>query len=1075
MERQANGNGTNGRDGPRIIPLEIGTLNDIDEQESLIFETSDDTGDSLFHGRDASGMRKRAGDGIFHADGSGDGSGSSVLSRGTALFQGLVRADLIGHAVYHLRNALLLTVLAFFVLVLLEWEDGLVVNEQMEKVEPPHDFSFGGKHNVAQSNNDNYFNIDDNYDDDYDYNYGDDYGNGNGYSAPKRQKTIEEEMQDLEEEILNDAFDKTGSWDLDIENEKNEEGHYLHDSEISPFASGLYQAEQNILDERQREFMAKMDTTINEYGLWNNPSFDGMSHLSEAFYDTFTFRDVPVEDFPPTSWQKDTVYLEGYLDQAAALVEAATEGIMREYNHMNPGDEEKALFNVIIGEKTFVNGTAMDKGRQGSFKESPGVAYLPQASWDGLVKKLLHAMITTDIFYVAVVGTEEAYAGNNFGRTQVMHFNYVMEPIFHKLGMTLISRNMGTSISPLVSALGGADILGETDILWHVQKHESEEELGEFDLLQKQVIMSGERIPIIFSPKWDDLMAASKGEAWVGNLQPGTDVCQLTTADVLPTAPACHGVNCDADAWEKGSCHVYDSVCWTPRSDFTPMMPQDNDVGLQNKQYPGHRRHQLEGRKMSLVVLHALAAALDLWQEKLKDDKNPLPLADEFWHVGDTYMRIRKTVMGTDRTPGEVAEVPACEMFLQALDPRICHIPMRAFTEWTPRVIPRTFGLLTIVNNMVDGVSEADGVDAYYGPDILPPSWKLPEDEFDVHMVTIAANVSSGYDDDIFEDLEFTDDDFHHDGYFIRKLQKAKRATRTVRSRQLRGQQIRAKAAPQLRNLGMEMSQATPAPQPMNKGMNQATPAPQPMNMGMNQATPAPKQINQMNQATPAQKQVNQLNQEPPASQQMNQATPAPQQMNQENAAPQQMNQMNQADPAPQQINQVTEPESFTGKKLQISEGSGWSIQDVPIGFCDGSAQSRCNRRSDNSCFLSNSNHYRGHLFGTPVNGWLTMDIRHAPHRIILARIEISPPWRNVPQDFMFDYAVNNAVVSLTLREFRSFGQTLVSGLTVYPLLLDENADPDPDADETPFTIAMRIRSASTPEVTLRLSHIYYA
>ena len=165
-------------------------------------------------------------------------------------------------------------------------------------------------------------------------------------------------------------------------------------------------------------------------------------------------------------------------------------------------------------------------------------------------------------------------------------------------------------------------------------------------------------------------------------------------------------------------------------------------------------------------------------------------------------------------------------------------------------------------------------------------------------------------------------------------------------------------------------------------------------------------------------------------------------------------------------------PESFSDKNLTIIEGSGWSVSQVPSGFCDGSAQSRCNRRSDNTCLLSNSNHYRGHLVGTPENGWLTMSLRDVPHGIILARIEFDRKW---PGDLMFDYAINGKVTSLNKAQLWSFGKTLVQDLTVYPLLLDKDADPEDEYYENPCDIAIRIRSASTPTFKMRISHIYYA
>ena len=978
--------------GPSILPLEI----DEDEEESLIYETSHDTmsngesgKDGLFNGRDASSIRHRKKG--WSIGGSSDAAhrvGVSAFERGNAMIRGMLRGEVMEYAVYHMRNALMLGVLALFVLIILKWEGGILKNETMEDVEParplPHSFDLGGKNNLAQSINGDY---------------------NTPSKKPYHEKTEEEEMAELEDEILEDMRDKTGAWDLAYENEKNEQGHYLHDPETSPYASHLYKASQQELDARQAEFMKRMNATINDYGIWQGPSVEGVVGLDYEFFDRFDFRDADPSDFPDFVWQKSSEYIESFLQEAQALVEATKEGIMREYNHINPGDREKAYFDVIIGEKEFKEGMAWDppKKKNENSTRTEGIAYMPQKSWDGLIKKLLHAMITEDHFYVVVAGTEETYGANNFARTQAMQFNYIMEPVFHKLGMKLISRNMGTLISPVVSALGGADILGETDVLWHVAKHHDEEVHGEFDLLQKQVIMSGERMPVILSPKWDELIVASKGQAWVGNLQPGAAMCELTTLDDLPVASACHGVNCDAASWESGTCHVYDSVCWEERSDYIPKTQQNKDVGSQNKQFPGFRRHQLEARKMSMLILHALSEAMDLWQEKVGSDRYTLPLAPEYWHVKKEYMAIRESVMSTDRTPGEAAEIPACEMFLNDVDPRICHIPMRAYTEWTPRVVPRMQGLLTIINNLVAGEDEAAQDDAYEGPDILPLQWKLNRTEFDVHTIAIAANVSSTYDDDAFAGYEYFEDDdwIYNDGFFFRGRRELVRSDPTVR---------------------FELSEA--------------------------------KRMRKVQARGARAQDKNQLYRKQRLLQQMKE-TPAP-----EKATP--------LTPAP-----TSPPVSMT-----VVEGSGWMLENMPIGFCDGSAQSRCNRRETSPCLLANTNHYRGTLVGTHDNGWLTMTLRDVSYKIILARMWFEKPGEGSkwPGDFMFDYAINDKVKSLNKKDLDSFGKTLVNGLTVYPLLLDKTADPSQAEDEPyEYSVAIRVRCPSQRDIKVHFSHIYYA
>ncbi|CAB9523228.1 expressed unknown protein [Seminavis robusta] len=979
MERQhMNGeNGTSNGVTPKILALEIEADDEDEERQSLIHESQGINTESkekeVFMGRNAHGMRRRG----WGGDNGSEEDGLSNAITGNSVIQGLLRGDLMSHAVYHLRNALLLGLLAFFVLMVLEWEGGILRSEKMEKEEPaeysPHTMSFGGKNNLAHNLN------------------------PNKKKKPKPPAlTPEEQEENIENEILGEAVDiaMRATWDLSWENKRNEQAHYLHDPNLSPFASELYMAEQDVLDARQRNFTFKMIKVVEEFGVWNNPNFEEAHNLKDSFFDEFNYRDVPLSDFPDEAWQKDRNYMVSFIDQAMALVEAVKEGIMQEYNHPNPDDEEKHSFAPIIGDHEFIEGEARDKNTKTKLK---GVAFLPQQSWDGLVRKLLHAMITTDHFYVVVVGKDNTYRANNFAQTQIMQFNYIMEPVFNKLGMTLISRHMGMAASPIVGALGGADIYGETDVLWHVQGHTEEEKPGEFDLLQKQTVMSGERVPVIFSPSWEELVQGSKGKAWVGNIQPGYEICEKTTMEVLPTAPACHGVHCDTQAWESGKCHVYDSVCWELRNDFTPP-DQHEDVGDKDQKFAGFRQHQLEGRKMTLLFLHALSAALSTWQDQLKQDRTPLPLDAKLWHVGDTYEDIRKTVMSLDRTPGEVATVPLCEQLLKDLDPRICHIPMHARTEWTPRVIPKTHRLLGIVNNLIDGPDDGD---IYDGPDLVPLAWQVPTSIIDVHMIAIASNGTEQEDDD---GLFYDDDGFYGgDDFLNRKLApNGEKNSRSSAGKKEKREERRLKKHP-------NNPKPAPPPPPPEKV---ATPAPEPATNPPTEPPTAPPTA-------------------PPPS----------------------------IDP-------------LTGKTMIVTEGSGWTVQNVPSGFCDGSAQSRCNRHANNLCLLANHNFYPGTIVGTPRNNWLTMRVSDVKHGIILARLEFGA---DLPSDFMFDFAIGDQLTSVPLADLNSFSREIVSDLRIYPLLLDKDRTMDGSVDGVDYEVAIRIRSAINPNCTVGVSHIYFA
>ena len=68
-----------------------------------------------------------------------------------------------------------------------------------------------------------------------------------------------------------------------------------------------------------------------------------------------------------------------------------------------------------------------------------------------------------------------------------------------------------------------------------------------------------------------------------------------------------------------------------------------------------------------------------------------------------------------DREPGEAVALSAsCELLLKHLDPRICHLPMHAYTEWTPRVTPDTKSLVSTISNAIAGAEVLEEEDDEY-------------------------------------------------------------------------------------------------------------------------------------------------------------------------------------------------------------------------------------------------------------------------------------------------------------------------------------------------------------------------
>jgi hypothetical protein len=835
------------------------------------------------------------------------------------------------------RNMLALSALACLVVVFLRIMDWAVIyvdsNLPAKSNRPPHQGSFGGQHQPLSSN---------------------------------------WKDEDLPLSNVGQAVPS-----ISVENLDKQIGNYLHDPHQSPFASFLYyHPKDSDIDDEQQAYLDKMEATKKQWGAWEAPTDVFYEKYSiqrpEPPFDTYPYRDVPLKKFPEHSWQLDETYVASFLQQSKGLLHRVKEGIYTEYGQptirkdgkkisKNEMDKRDELFGVITEDFFIKKGTAVEIKNLHIAKK--GVAYMSETTWDGLVQKLLHAMMTNDVFYVVLVGQGSTYKANNLFQSQIMQFNYLMEPVFDLLGMTLVTRNMGMDASTTISALGGADVYGEADVLWYYRSNGEKEKIGQHDLLQKQAILAGERVPVILTPTPAGLEADTNGTALLGNIQPGAEVCSWTqhfldgTLKHPKSVPACQYARCDDTLLAEGYCSVHDSVCWVDRKDWNPAASQNSDVGAQDESYPGVNNHQWEGRKLSLVILHALETAIEQWQDAILEDG--FPLQEKYWHVRPMYEEIRKNV----RSLGIDSQTTACEVFLSKLDPMICHLAMHSHSEWTPQVRPQHFQL----RNIATGLQVMhQGVEPYRGVDLLPWQWKIPYSHIDVHMIAIATKTPpqqhgvNGNFDDYDDDHSWLCDEDD--------------ATELIGC----DDEPRRYLYPEERIIQTSTGPA--------------------------------------------------------------------------------------------------------GSKASRSS-AGWSIDNAPIGFCDGSAQSRCNRQDHNNmCLLSGHNFYRGSLKGNRESGWLTLNLAKIREGIILARLEVSTEKTSKAakddpeQNFEFDYSINGEKTTLTKEEFESFGVTLATDLTVYPLMMRKDMPSQSDSDEfKTVEVKIRIRAATGGIPVLRLSHIYYA
>jgi hypothetical protein len=356
--------------------------------------------------------------------------------------------------------------------------------------------------------------------------------------------------------------------------------------------------------------------------------------------------------------------------------------------------------------------------------------------------------MTEDDFYVVAAGpASSTYEGVNFQLTQMMQFNDIMEPVLHQLGVRLISRNMGMDASTTVSALGGADIYGEADVFWYRPGVDNLESDAQLDFLHKQAILSGERMPVLLTPYPVQLLADTLNLAWVGNIQPGPMACEATDVTghnelVLPKMRACDYVACTHKAVKKGKCKGDKKLsCWVDRQTVPPINKDDlnqKNSMARSLQDLNHRQHQLEGRKLTLLLLEALTDALKRMAVSVQTDM--VPLATRNWHVGEIYGELRERVRRVKKKRTSDGDKPACEALLADLDSEICHMEMHAHTEWTPRVVSDKNLTSIVIGDIAD---ERPSTTQLYGWfDLLPLDYVPTKHEVDVHMVAILGESS---------------------------------------------------------------------------------------------------------------------------------------------------------------------------------------------------------------------------------------------------------------------------------------------------------------------------------------------
>ena len=294
-------------------------------------------------------------------------------------------------------------------------------------------------------------------------------------------------------------------------------------------------------------------------------------------------------------------------------------------------------------------------------------------------------------------------------------------------------------------SLGQAELLGEKDILiWDSSMTESNG-IGLIDMFNKQALMNGERVPILFTSQTVNLMNETNGSLWHGNTMNDKTMLPLTTVEDQNNLPlATRYLNCDVgsrDLCSERSYDIkYDSHCWVPRSDYKPILQPDDSVRGKASWHPGFRYHQFESRKLALTVLEGFRGAFQLWEKGIRE--KGFPLQESYWHIGSSYQHVQnnlKSKLNSDRKNNSQCEDHFKTFGLE----RVCRLVMHGMSEFAPINLGRANSIHAHISKSSSkelGKQDFQRSKAYNGVDLFPLSWKVQIHEVDVHAIAIVTH-----------------------------------------------------------------------------------------------------------------------------------------------------------------------------------------------------------------------------------------------------------------------------------------------------------------------------------------------
>jgi hypothetical protein len=204
------------------------------------------------------------------------------------------------------------------------------------------------------------------------------------------------------------------------------------------------------MNDEDQKFMVK------KWGSWMLE--DRKERPTEDYYSSYPNRDVPRAKFPANAWQTDKEWLSKFLPESISLVDRTINAILDEYGQPKDGSSE--LFHVEKHEAW------IDKMEKEKCNSQSGCT--TSTSWENLKRRLLHAVMTEDMFVFVMGGHSSAAGhGNHFQQSYTLQVQWILEGVFSRLGVRHQSRNFGLGgLGTTQSGLATKSIFGhDVDML----------------------------------------------------------------------------------------------------------------------------------------------------------------------------------------------------------------------------------------------------------------------------------------------------------------------------------------------------------------------------------------------------------------------------------------------------------------------------------------------------------------------------------------------------------------------------------------------------------------------------------